>query len=78
MNGLQDLAPYYGHPIGNSPKFMPLDNILNGYIFHSFNSYYVLSRFFLDGEVTNEEERYMIFSFYAPKEIARGLNIIWE
>ena len=23
MNGLQDGAPYYGHPVGNSPKFMP-------------------------------------------------------
>ena len=29
MNGLQDGTPYDGHPVGNSPEFMPLDNILN-------------------------------------------------
>ena len=29
MNGLQDGTPYDGRPVGNSPKFMPLDNSLN-------------------------------------------------
>ena len=29
MNGLQDWKPYAGRPVGNSPEFMPLDNILN-------------------------------------------------
>ena len=28
-NGLQDMTPYNGCPVGNSPEFMPLDNILN-------------------------------------------------
>ena len=29
MNGLQDGTPYDGRPVGNSPEFIPLDNILN-------------------------------------------------
>ena len=32
MNGLQDRIPYAGHPVDNSPEFMPLDNSLNRYI----------------------------------------------
>ena len=32
----------------------------------------------LDGEGTNEEEMNMRLSFYTPKEIASGLNNIWE
>ena len=32
----------------------------------------------LDGEVTDEEERNMRFSFSTTKEIARGLKRIWE
>ena len=28
MNGLQDGIPYDGRPVGNSPEFTPLDNIL--------------------------------------------------
>ena len=46
MNGLQDGTPYDGSPVGNSPEFMPLDNILNRDILHSFLLYCVLSRFF--------------------------------
>ena len=36
MNGLQDRTPYDGHPVGNIPKFMPLDSIRNIDILHSF------------------------------------------
>ena len=78
MNGLQDGTPYYGRPVGNSPKFMPLDNSLNRDILHSLRFHCVLSRFVLDGEGTDEEERNMRFSLSTPKEIARGLKGIWE
>ena len=49
MNGLQDGTPCAGFPVGNSPYFMPLDNILNRDILHSLRFHCVLSRFFLDG-----------------------------
>ena len=29
MNRLQNGTPYSGRPVGNTPKFMPLDNSLN-------------------------------------------------
>ena len=32
----------------------------------------------LDGEVTDEEERNMRFSFSTPGEIARGMKHIWD
>ena len=67
MNGLQDMTPYDGRPVGNSPKFMPLDNSLNRDILHSLRFHCVLSRFVLDGEGTDEEERNMRFSFSTPK-----------
>ena len=35
MNGLQDRTPYAGQPVGNIPKFMPLDNSLNRDILYS-------------------------------------------
>ena len=76
MNGLQDRTPYAGPPVGNSPEFMPLDNSLNRDILHSLRFHCVLSRFVLDGEVTDEEERNMRFSLSTPKEIARGLKRI--
>ena len=28
LNGLQDSTPYAGSPVGNIPKFMPLDNLI--------------------------------------------------
>ena len=34
-HGLQNGTPYDGRPVGNSPEFMPLDNILNRDILHS-------------------------------------------
>ena len=34
MNGSQDGTTYARLPVGNSPKFMPLDNILNREILH--------------------------------------------
>ena len=62
MNGLQDGTPYDGRPVGNSSEFMPLDNSLNRDIFHSFRFHCVLSRFLLDREGTDEEERNTRFS----------------
>ena len=78
MSVLQDGTPYDGRPVGNIPEFMPLYNSLNRDILHSLRFHCVLSRFLLDGEGTYEEERNMRFSFYAPKEITRGLKRIWE
>ena len=54
MNGLQDGTPYSGRPVGNSPKFMPLDNSINRDILNSLRFHCVLSRFVLDGEGTDE------------------------
>ena len=48
MNGLQDGTPYAGRPVGNIPKFMPLDNSLNIDILNSLRFHCVLSRFVLD------------------------------
>ena len=67
MNGFQDRTPYDGRPVGNSPEFMNLDNSLNKDILHSLRFNFVLSRFVLDGEVTDKEERNMRFSFSTPK-----------
>ena len=76
INGLQYRTPYAGSPVVNSPKFMPLYNSLNRNILHSLRFHCFLSRFVLDGEVTDKEERNMRFSFSAPNEIARGLKCI--
>ena len=70
MNVFQDGTPYAGRPVGNSPEFMPLDNSLNRDILHSLHFHCVLSRFVLDGEGTDEEERNMQFSLSTPREIA--------
>ena len=51
----------------NSPDFMPLDNILNRYILHSLRFHCVLSRFLLDREGTDDEERNMRFSLSKTK-----------
>ena len=67
MNELKYRTSDSGRPICNSPKFMPLYNILNRDIFHSLRFRYVLSRFVLDREGNNEEERNMRFSFSALK-----------
>ena len=74
MNGLQDGTPYAGCPVGNSPEFMPLDNSLDREILRSLHFHYVLSRFVLDGERTEEEERNMRFSFSTPKEICQRIE----
>ena len=74
MNGLQDGTPYDRRPVGNSPDFMPLENILNRDILHILRFHCVLSHFVLDGEGIDKEERNMCFSFSTPKEIARGLK----
>ena len=72
------MTPYAGRPEGNDPKFIPLDNSLNRDILHSLRFHCFLSRFLLDGEGKHKEERNMRFSFSTLKEIARGLNRIWE
>ena len=76
MNGLQDRTPYDWRPVGNITEFMPLDNSLNREILHSLRFHFVLSRFLLDGEGTDDEERNMRFSFSTPQEIAQGLKRI--
>ena len=78
INGLQNGTPYAGRPVGNSPEFMPLDNNLNRDILHYLRFHCVLSRFVIDGEGTDEEERNMQISFSTPREIARGMKRIWE
>ena len=77
MNGLQYRTPYAGRPIGDSTKFIPSVSSLNRDILHSLHFHCVLSRFVLDVEGTDEEERNMHFSFSKTKEIARGLKGIW-
>ena len=71
-------TPYAGRPLGNSPKFMPLDNRLNRDILQSLNFHCVLSHSFVDGKETTEEERKLCFSFSTPREIARGLKRLWD
>ena len=78
MNGFQDGTPYTGCPVGNRPEFMPLDKILNRDIWNSLRFHCVMSRFWLDGEGTDEEERNIRFSFSTPNEISRGLKRIRE
>ena len=70
MDGLQEGIPYAGRPVGNSPEFMPLENSLNREILHCLCFHCVLSRFVLDREGNDEEERNMQFSFSTPREIA--------
>ena len=55
MNIFQDGKYYSGLLVGNSPKFIPLDNSLNRYIFHSLCFHCVLGCFVLDGEGTDKE-----------------------
>ena len=62
MNRLQYGTTYVGRPVGNIPEFMPLDTSLNRDILHSLCFHCVLSRFLLDKEGTDEEERNMRFS----------------
>ena len=66
-NGLQDGTPYSRRPVCNSLEFTHLDNSLSREMVHSLNFYCILSHFFLDGELINEEERIIHFSFSTPK-----------
>ena len=54
MNGFQYGTSYAGCPVGNIPKFMPLDNSLNRDILHSLCFYCVLSHFLIDREGKDE------------------------
>ena len=74
LNGLQDVTPYAGRPIGNIPEFMPLDNSLNRDILQSLCFHFVLSHSIIDGKETTEEERKLCFSFSTQREISRGLK----
>ena len=56
MNVLQGGKTYAGRPVGNIPKFMPLDNSLNKDILHSLNFDCLLKRFVLKVEGNDEEE----------------------
>ena len=47
-------------------------------ILHFLRFHGVLSRFVLDGEGTDEEERNMRFIFSTPREITRGMKRIWD
>ena len=51
---------------------------INRDILHSLRFHCVLSRFVIDGEGTDEEERNMCLSFSTLREIARGMKRIWE
>ena len=74
MNGLQYRKTYSGRPVGNNPKFMPFDHILNRDILHSLRFHCILRHFVLYGKGTDKGERNIYFSFSTPKEIARGLK----
>ena len=78
INGLQDCAPYASHPVGNSPKFMPLNNILNRDILQSLRFCCDLSHSIKDGKETTGEERKLSFSFSTLRKIARGLKRLWD
>ena len=76
LNVMQDSTPYAGHPVVNSPDFMPLDNSLNRDILHSLRMHGFLSCYIVDGEEKNEEEMNMCFSYSTTREIAPGLKCI--
>ena len=78
LNGLQDGTPYAGHPVGNSPEFMPLDNIHNRDILQSLRFHCVLSLSVIDGKEIMDEESKLCFSFSTPWEIAQGLKRLWD
>ena len=67
LNELQDGNPYAGCPVGNIPKFMPLDNYLNCEILHSLNMHSILSCCILYGKETYTEKRNMCFSSSTPR-----------
>ena len=70
--------PYAVHSVGNSPDFMPLDNLISCDILHSLHMHIVLSSYIFEGEETNEEEMNICFSYSTPGEIASGLKRIWD
>ena len=78
LNWLHYGTSYAGHPVGNSPEFIPLDNSLNRDILHSFLMHSVLSSNIVNAEETNKEKRNMCFSYSTPREISRGLKRIWD
>ena len=62
LNGLQDGTPYACRPVGNIPQFMPLDNLLNRDILNYLRMHSFLSRYILDQEETDKEERNICFT----------------
>ena len=78
LNRLQDSTPYADCPVGNTPKLIPLDKLLNRDILHSLRMHIVLSRYIVDEEENTKEESNMCFSYSTPREIDRGLKCIWD
>ena len=78
LNGLKDGNPYAGRPVGNSPKFMPLDNSINRDILHSLHMHSDFIHHIVDGEEITEEESNMCFSYSTPREIAQILKRILD
>ena len=78
LNGLQDGTTYADRPVGNTPKLIPLDKLLNCDILHSLRMHIVLSRYIVDEEENTKEESNMCFSYSTPREIDRGLKCIWD
>ena len=77
LNGLQRWTPYTGCSYGNIPEFVSLDKCLNHEILYSLRVHNVLSRYSLDGNETNKNERNMWLSYSTPREISRELKHIW-
>ena len=59
---MQHGTPYSCRPVGNIPKFVPLDNSLNRDILHSLRMHSILNRYLVDGEETDKEESNMCVS----------------
>ena len=50
LNRLQDSTPYADRPVGNTPKFIPLDNLLNHDILHYLRMHSFLIRYIVGGK----------------------------
>ena len=51
LNGLQDGTPCGSRPVGNRPKFKPLDHLINCVILHSLLFHSVVRCYILGGRV---------------------------
>ena len=78
FNILQYGTPYDWRPIDNSPEFMLFNNSFNREILDSLSFHCIFSQFLLKGEVNDEEETKIVFSYVALREILSGIKQIWE